>query len=91
MLVGWNVKRRSQTSNVTKYHANKETLLAKAKEKYRDKVGASKQEKIEVEKQKIKSLLAEGFKRKEICSQLGINPRTFDRRKAELIKEGLLQ
>ncbi|MEC5424321.1 hypothetical protein QGM71_12545 [Virgibacillus sp. C22-A2] len=51
----------------------------------------SKRALIEVEKQKIKSLLDEGLKKKDICNILRIHPKTLQRRIIELKSEGSLQ
>lgn len=91
-IVSAEVKReRKREANKQYYETNKQELLEKAKNRYKEKVGMSKKEQIELEKQKIKSLLEQGFKKKDICTKLGIHQRTLQRRIKELQKEGLLQ
>lgn len=82
-----------------------ETIISSTEKKRRDKVrksrryreekygnpNTSKRNIIEAEKKEIKNLLAEGHKRDEICTLLGIHPKTLQRRIKELSKEGFLQ
>ncbi|UOQ84635.1 helix-turn-helix domain-containing protein [Gracilibacillus salinarum] len=84
---------------------NLETIISITEKKRRDKVkksrryreekfgnpNISKRELIEAEKKEIKKLLAEGYKKKEICKLLGIQPKTLQRRIKGLKNEGFLQ
>ena len=65
------------------YQKNKEIISEKRKEYYQNKLKnqgkLSKQEQLEEIYTKIKSLLAEGLKQKDISIQLNIKPRTLKR------------
>jgi hypothetical protein len=66
-------KRRNNEYNKNKY---KEKLKADGK--------VSKKEQINIQRQKIKSLIQEGFSQKDIAKQLNIPSRTIERRVKEL-------
>lgn len=63
-----------------KYKKNKDEISKKRKEEYKNKLKKqgklSKQEQLQITYGKIKSLLDEGFKQKDIALQLGIGLRT---------------
>lgn len=83
-------KINKKTTNKQWYEENKEYH----KERYKKKLEAdgklSKKEEKELRKQKIKSLLAEGFSQKEIAQQLGIGDSTVKRDISIMRKEGLI-
>lgn len=70
------------------YSVHKEVLIKKAKERYRSKVELTKQDKIEIELEKIRSLIAEGFTQKEIADKLNISIRTVKVR-YKMLKENI--
>lgn len=79
IISGTEKKRRNRVKNSMKYRSVK----------YGDP-NVSKRALIEKEKQKVKSLLADGLKKKDICNILGIQPKTLQRRIKELKNEGSL-
>jgi Homeodomain-like domain len=72
-------RRRNRVTNARRYRAKK----------YGDP-NISKRSLIEKEKQRIKTLLDQGKKKKDICETLEIHPKTLQRRIKELKSEGLL-
>ena len=64
------------------------------KKKYQEKLRAdgkvSKKQEIEKRRKKIKALLEQDFKRKDICSQLDISIKTYKRDISFLKEQGLI-
>jgi hypothetical protein len=83
-------KRRHVKNERERYHANKEEINTKRREKYREKNGISKKEKIAELKAKIKSLKEQGFKNETIAEELLIPMKTLKRHITDMRKEGLL-
>jgi len=73
------------------YLLHKEEKKKKEKERYREQNPVSKREQTFAEAQKIRDLLEQGLKRKEICVQLGLTPKQYVQRCTLLKREGLLQ
>ncbi|NFN46906.1 DNA-binding response regulator [Clostridium botulinum] len=66
----------------------------KAKAKYKDQLKAdgklTKKEELSERRQKIKAMLTQGFKQKDICSLLDISKRTYLRDRQYLKEQGLI-
>lgn len=75
-------------------HRNNIKLNKKKKEKYQEKlkkVGkVSEKDKISQRRGKIKDLLGQGLKRKDICTSLDISLKTYKRDIAFLKEQGLM-
>ena len=73
---------------------NKESIRLNKKKKYQEKLRAdgkvSKKQEIEKRRKKIKALLEQDFKRKDICSQLDISIKTYKRDISFLKEQGLI-
>lgn len=76
------------------YKRNSKTTCTKAKEKYKNELKAkgklSKKEEVKQRRTKIKDLLAEGLKRKNICDMLCISIKTYKRDIQYLKEQGLI-
>ena len=76
------------------YKRNSENIKEAEKKKYQEKLRAdgkvSKKQEIEKRRKKIKSLLEQDFKRKDICSQLDISIKTYKRDISFLKEQGLI-
>ena len=73
---------------------NSENRKEDEKKKYQEKLRAdgkvSKKQEIEKRRKKIKALLEQDFKRKDICSQLDISIKTYKRDISFLKEQGLI-
>lgn len=76
------------------YKRNSENRKEAEKKKYQEKLRAdgkvSKKQEIEKRRKKIKALLEQDFKRKDICSQLDISIKTYKRDISFLKEQGLI-
>ena len=76
------------------YKRNSDKKIETEKKKYQEKLRAdgkvSKKQEIEKRRQKIKALLEQDFKRKDICSQLDISIKTYKRDISFLKEQGLI-
>ena len=76
------------------YKRNSENRKEAEKKKYQEKLRAdgkvSKKQEIEKRMKKIKALLEQDFKRKDICSQLDISIKTYKRDISFLKEQGLI-
>ncbi|MED4057714.1 hypothetical protein [Niallia taxi] len=77
-------------SNKEKKRRNKVKKLKLYREKVYGDPNISKRQLIEEEKQTIKELLKEEYRKIEICEILGIQPKTLQRRIKELKSEGFI-
>src|SRR5690625_993364 len=78
-------------SDTEKKRRNRVKKARQYREKTYGDPNISKRALIEVEKQKIKHLLEEGLRKKDISKILEIHPKTLQRRIKELKSEGSLQ
>lgn len=76
------------------YKRNSTKKIENEKKKYQEKLRAdrrvSEKEKLSQRRAKIKDLLAEGLKQKDICSQLNISKDTYIRDRKYLREQGLI-
>ena len=88
LLIPYEYKRRDRVYQKNKYNSEE------AKKKYQEKLKADGQltekEMISQRRAKIKDLLREGLKRKDICSQLNISIKTYKRDISSLKEQGLV-
>ena len=88
ILSKYEYKRRDRVYQKNKYNSEE------AKKKYQEKLKAegklTEKEMISQRRLKIKDLLQEGLKRKDICSQLNISIKTYKRDISSLKEQGLV-
>ena len=76
------------------YKKNSKTKINKSKEKYqkslKEKGKITEKEKISRRRAKIKDLMAQGLKQKDICLQMNISKLTYIRERKYLKEQGLI-